>query len=170
MMEQQASNNSNSLYNGNWNMSDWSGIAGPVSTFPSQQQQQQQNNASLSPSDYFTHDQVSVLNSSGGVGTGGNGTSWKLLQDFQPAGNNMSNAFLLLDDAKLQLLDLDHQLAPVVSVNESTLVIPVEQIKEEEVDPWTEHVNYATHHNHTYAAPVSGRRARSREVSEELDK
>ena len=159
MMQQQQTTNNNSLYHGNWNMSDWNGVgAVDLNTFPPQQHQSQ-SNSSLSPSDYFTNGQVPVLNA-----TSTGGASWKLLQDFQPAAasnNNMTDAFLLLDDAKLQLLDLDHH----VTAHEPKLVIPVENIKQEEVDPWTEHVNYATEHNHTYAAPVAGRRARSREVS-----
>ncbi|OQV23787.1 putative Nuclear factor erythroid 2-related factor 1 [Hypsibius exemplaris] len=152
----------NSIYNGNWNLSDWQSLGSDMNPY------QQQTNKSLSAIDYYTNGQLAVMNATT--------TSWKLLQDLQPVpSGNMSDAFLLLDEAKLQLLDLDNHQSNSNTSQHQRLpkLIPVEKIKQEdtETDPWTEHVNYAIQHNHTYAAPVEGRsrgrRRESREGSED---
>jgi hypothetical protein len=137
-----------SLFNPNWNMTDWHGVGVDINPFL----HHQTTSSPPRSSDYFTGAQVPVASNNAEA-------RWKLLHELSPS-NNISDAFLLLDDAKLQLLDLND------SVNNQKL-LPVQEIKQEEVDdPWTEHVDYASNHNHTYATTLdSRRRGQSLEVS-----
>lgn len=83
------------------------------------------------------------------------GNDWKILQDISGCGGNNSEVLFMLDEAKMHLINAEDPFKAVVPTTSSIPVVDPQGdllalVKDEEVDPWTEHVNYAVTHNHTY--------------------
>lgn len=112
-------------------------------------------------------DYLPALNSSGNIlpsqinnaSSNSNSSHWKVAQDFGGSNGvevNSSEVLFMLDEAKMHLIQAEEKPSTVVATlstcsSSSDLSSSSEQIKEEEMDPWTEHVSYALRHNHSYS-------------------